>query len=182
MEEQEKQELMKRAETFAATQSVDKAMAEVGIDSKETQEGLKQEFNKEKTPDKQEQKQIKNKVRNILSGYRYNKLEEIDVANYRKFCELAEIRAESDKKLDKIKREKEWDEIQYWLKKNKGNLEEIKYNTESKPNVFWYGLNRGIWYMRKTFSNIPRLTWYILAGACGIGLMILMAFGIAKIV
>ena len=130
MEEQDKQELMKRAETFAATQSVDKAMAEIGVSGKETQDGLKEQIEQEKAPDKKEQKQRKKKVRNILNGYRNNVLEQIDVENYKKFCELAQIRAESDKKLDAIKRQ------EAKRKKGSGKLTDLFGDAEDDNDAF----------------------------------------------
>lgn len=179
MEEEKKQELMAKADKYVQTGNIESAM---GLTQEEVKQSLRDKFEGEKTPDKREQKQLTKRVRKILNNYRNNALTEIDLENYKKYCELEQIKAESEKKLAELKRDKEWAEITYWLKKNKGNLEEIGYNTESKPSGFWYNINRGIWYMKKTFSNIPKLIWYLLGGAIGIAVIVLIVLGISKIV
>ena len=65
---------------------------------------------------------------------------------------------------------------------HKGHLEEIKYNTESKPCGFWYKLNRGIWYLRKTFDNIPKLVWKILLAGIGLTALVVMVLLVGKYV
>ena len=169
---EERQELMAKADMFAKTGNVEKSLS-LPVDQI-NDEALKQTFNNEQLPDIKEQKKIKRKVRKIWDNYRKNALESIDLENYKKYCELQEIKAESDKKLAKIKREKEKEEAQHWLEMHKGHLEEIKYNTESKPSLFWYKMNRGIWYLRKTFENIPKLVWKILLTGVGITALIIM--------
>ena len=177
MEEQEKNELVARANLFAKTGDVEKALS-LPVDD----ESLKQTLDDEKLPDNKEQKRIKKKAKKIWNNYRKNVLDSIDLENYKKYCELQEIKAESDKKLAKIKREREKEEAQHWLEMYKGHLEEIKYNTESKPCGFWYKLNRGIWYLRKTFDNIPKLVWKILLAGMGITALVVMVLLVGKYV
>ena len=170
MDEQEKNELIAKADMFAKTQDVQKSLnlpvEQIGDDA------LRQTFNDEQLPDIKEQK--KRKVRKIWNNYRKNALESIDLENYKKYCELQEIKAETDKKLAKIKRDKEKEEVEHWLLMHQGHLKEINYNTESKPSGFWYKLNRGIWYLRKTFDNIPKLVWKALLSALGVTVLIVM--------
>ena len=170
--EDEKQELMARAEMFAKTGSVEKSLS-LPTDQIDD-DALRQTFDDEQLPDIKEQKKIKRKVRKIWDNYRKNALESIDLENYRKYCELQEIKAESDKKLAKLKREKEKEEAEHWLIMHSGHLKEINYNTESKPCGFWYKLNRGIWYLRKTFDNIPKLVWKILLTGIGITALVVL--------
>ena len=170
--EDEKKELMKKADMFAKTGDVSKSLS-LPTDQI-NDEALRQTFDEEQLPDLKEQKKLKRKVRKIWNNYRKNALESIDLENYKKFCELEEIKAETDKKLAKIKREKEKEEAEHWLMMHQGHLKEINYNTESKPSGFWYKLNRGIWYMRKTFDNIPKLVWKILLTGIGIATLIVM--------
>ena len=178
--EDEKKQLMARAEMFAKTRSVEKSLA-LPTD-KIDDEALKQTFDEQQLPDIKEQKKIKRKVRKIWNNYRKNALESIDLENYKKYCELQEIKAETDKKLAKLKREKEKEEADHWLMMHKGHLEEIKYNTQSKPCGFWYKLNRGIWYLRKTFDNIPKLVWKILLAGIGISALVIMVLLVGKYV
>lgn len=167
--EKEKQELMQKAEMFAKTQDLNKSLT---LTENIEDEALKQKFEEEQLPDKVETKKIRNKIRKIWSDYRKNALDSIDLENYKKYCELQEIKAESEKRLSKLKREKEKEENEHWIEMRKGHLEELKFNTQSRPNKFWYGLNRGIWYLRKTFDNIPKLVWKLLLSGIGIALVI----------
>lgn len=143
---------------------------------------IKEQFQEEQLPDKKETKKIKKRIRSIWNDYRNNALDQISLENYKKYCELQVIKAESDKKLAEIKRDKEKEEAQHWLEMHKGNLKEIGYNTESVPNKYFYAIDRYIFYIKNRCKNIPKLTWYILVGILGIGVVILMAIGLSKIV
>ena len=105
----------------------------------------------------------------------------MDLETYKQFCQLEIERANTDLELLEIKNKRELVEIAHWLEKHKGNLEELKYNTKSKPSLFWYKCNRGIFYMKNTCSNIPKITWYLLAGVLGVGIVVLMSLGISKL-
>lgn len=180
--EDEKQELMARANEFALTKDVDKSLnlpsAPLGEDFEEQ---LKEKFEENRNPDKKENKNIDKNIRKIYRDWRNNCLKEIDLKNYQKYCDLQVLQAESDKKIAEIKRTQELEEIEHWLKKNQGNLEEIKYNTKSKPSRFWYYLNRGIFHINKTFSNIPKLVWKILGVVVGVGIIVLVVMGIVGV-
>lgn len=179
MEEQEMKELAERADVFMQTGDVKQALAlpTDKIDDK----ALKQTFEDEQLPDAKETKKIKKKVRKIWGNYRNNALEEIDLENYKKFCELQKIKAESESELQKIKFKKEKERAEHWLEMHKGNLEEIGYNTTSMPNKYFYAKDRYIHYMNNTMKRIPKWTWYILCGVAGVALIVLMALGISKL-
>ena len=183
MEEEKLNELIVKSEQYAAqTNNSSCGHLPVAPNGETAAKALGDKLDQGKMPDKNENKKIDKKIKRIWGNYRHNVLEQIDLENFKKFCELEQIRADNDKKLAKIKRDKDWEEREYWLKTNKGNLEEIGYNTESKPNLFWYRINRGIWYLRKTFSNIPKLTWYIVAGCSGLGLIAGVVILLAKVI
>lgn len=179
MEEQEKNALIERAEVFAQTHDINKALA---LPTEQIQdEALKQTFEDEKLPDEKEKKKIIKKVKRIWGNFRSNTLEEIDLENYKKFCELKEIKAEHESKLQKIKFNKQKEKAEHWLEMHKGNLEEIGYNTTSMPNKYFYAKDRYIHYMNNTMKRIPKWTWYILCGVAGVALIVLMALGISKL-
>ena len=187
MSEDEQRELMAKAEKFNETKDLSIAMKQKynlpdAPNGEEVTDALEQLISDNKTPDKKEKKRVKNRVKNIWNRYRSNVLGKFDLENYKEYCKIEIETAETETKLRDIQQKREKQEAQHWLEMNKGNLEEIGYNTTSKPSKFWYGLNRGLWYMKKTCSNIPKLTWYILAGILGISVVILMALGLSKIV
>ena len=176
MEEEEKNELMKKANEFVKTGDVNSALSLPNVDN-----DLKTIFDSQKEPDKKEQKLIKKKTKKIWKDFRKNTLDGIDLQNYENYCRLQEIRAESDKKLARIRREKEKEEAEHWLDMHKGNLEDIGYNTKSVPNKYFYAIDRYIFYVKNRCKNIPKITWYIVAGLFGLGIVILMALGISKL-
>ena len=175
-------DVIERAEHYAKTGNLQEAMnLPVAPNGEKVDEVVNTALDNEKIPDKKEEKEIKKKIRKIWGNYRNNVLSQIDLENYKKFCELEEIRAESDMKLARIKRAKEKEEAEHWLEMHKGNLKEIGYNTESVPNKYFYSMDRLVFYLKNRFKNIPKITWYILAGVLGIGIVILMALGISKL-
>lgn len=181
--EDEKMELMKRAETYSVTKSVESALNLPAMpNGKSNDELINEALNNEQEPDKKEKKRIKKRFKNIWNDYRSNVFGNLDAKNYADYCEIRKKTAETEKQLLEIEFETEKLKAKHWLEMNKGNLEEIGYNTLSLPNKFWYGLNRGLHYMKKTCSNIPSITWKILVGVLGIGAVILLAFGLAKII
>ena len=187
MSEEEQKELMAKADKFDKTKDLSLAMREdyklpVAPDGKDIKAEVEQLLEESKDPDKREKKRVKNRVKNIWSRYRSNVLGKFDLQNYKDYCQIEIETAETESKLREIQQQREKQEAQHWLDMNKGNLAEIGYNTESKPSKFWYGLNRGLWYFKKTCSNIPKTTWYVLCGILGIGVIVLMALGLAKIV
>lgn len=177
MEESKENELAiaKRIQTFVKTGSVEEAINSVS-------NNLTEKIEENSTLSGKEEKKVNKKIKSIWSNYRNNILSKMDLENYKKFCELEIERAKTDIELTKMRNEKELIELEHWLKKNKGNLEEIKYNSESKPSMFWYKLNRGVHYLKKTCSNIPKITWFTLAGVCGLALIFLISWGLSKIV
>ena len=181
MEDKEKQELMQKAEKFAVTKDINSTIfptAPNGEYNKDIDNALEQE----KNPNKKEQKRIKKRFRNIWNDYRSNVFDTLDAKNYAEYCEIRKKTAETEKELIQIENEKEEIRARHWLKMHKGNLEEIGYNTESMPNKYFYSVDRYIFYLKNRCKNIPKFTWWILCGIFGIGLVILMALGIAKII
>lgn len=175
-------DIIKRAEYFAQTKDLNASLnLPIAPNGEIVDEVVTQGLDQEKTPDKKEEKRIKKKIRKIWGNYRSNVLNSIDLENYKKFCELEQIRAESERKLAQIKRQKEKEEAEHWIDMHKGNLEEIGYNTTSVPNKYFYAKDRYIHYLNNTMKRIPKWTWYILCGLLGIGVIICMALGISKL-
>lgn len=179
---EEKQELMKKAEMFAKTGDVSKAMQLPTTPDGQINEEIEEALHQEKAPDKKETKRIKKRFRSIWNDYRSNVFDTLDAKNYAEYCEIRKKTAETEKELMQIENEKEEIKARHWLKMHKGNLEEIGYNTESMPNKYFYAMDRYVFYLKNRFKNIPKLTWYILAGVLGIGVVVLLALGIAKFV
>lgn len=179
---EEKQELMAKADMFAKTKDITKAMSlPTSPDGQENVE-IEQALQEEKLPDRKETKRIKKRFRNIWNDYRSNVFDTLDAKNYAEYCEIRKKTAETEKELMLIENEKEEIKAKHWLKMHKGNLEEIHYNTESMPNKYFYAMDRYVFYLKNRCKNIPKITWYLLAGILGIGVVVLLALGIAKLV
>lgn len=180
--DEEKQELMRKVETYATTKDIDKAInlpiTPNGQDDTAIEEALKDN----QLPDRKENKRIKKRFRNIWNDYRTNVFDKLDAQNYAEYCKIREQTAETEKKLMEIENEKEKIQAQHWIDMHKGNLEEIGYNTNSVPNKYFYAIDRYVFYLKNRCKNIPKLTWWILCGILGLGVVVLMAIGIAKII
>lgn len=109
------------------------------------------------TPDKREAHRIKNKIRGIWRKWRTTALDAKSLEVEKIACQIEIERAETQQKLNKIKREEEVAETEHWLLLNKGNLQDIDANTTSKPSMFWYGLRRGFHHITKLTNNIPKI-------------------------
>lgn len=133
------------------------------------------------TPDKKEKRRIGRRVKRIWNNWRSNVLEQINIENYRKYCELEVLKYQTESKLREEKHKREKEDSQHWLEMHKGNLIEIGYNVDSIPNKYYYSLERWLFYFKKRCSSIPKLIWYIGAGLLGIGTIILATIGILKI-
>lgn len=175
-------EVIERAKVFQETKDLQKAMnLPTAPNGEKVDNLLNQKLEEEKLPDEKEDKRIKKKIKRIWKHYRNNVLDTIDLENYKTFCDLEIQRAETESRLAKIKREREKDEAEHWLDMHKGNLEDIGYNTKSVPNKYFYAIDRYVFYLKNRCKNIPKITWWILCGIVGIGIVILMALGISKI-
>lgn len=108
-----------------------------------------------KTPDRQEERKIKRRVRGLWKTWRTTALDAKALEVEQFACQIAVERANTNATLAAIKRKEEIERLNHWLIKNTGNLKEIKYNTESKPSMFWYYLNRGIYHIKQTTSALP---------------------------
>ena len=120
-------------------------------------------------PNKKESKRIKRKIRGLWNNWRTTTLDAKSLEVEKIACEIAIQRAETKAKLNKIRREQEIAQTEHCLKLNEGNLQDIKYNTKSKPNMFWYGINRCLYHIARTTDNVPK----ILKNLLGFGVIIL---------
>lgn len=179
----EKMELMQKVNTFAVTKDVHKAMNLPVAPNGNVDENnaIEEALNNEKLPDKKETKRIKKRFRNIWNDHRSNVFDTLDAENYKNYCEIKKQTAETEKELLRIQFETDKLKAEHWLEMHKGNLEEIGYNTTSLPNKYFYAVDRYIFYLKNRCKNIPKLTWWILCGVLGVGVVILMALGIARL-
>jgi hypothetical protein len=117
------------------------------------EEALKQGAN----PDKKEARRVKKRIKGIWNNWRTITLDAKSLEQEKIACQIAIERAETQAKLDKIRREEEVAEAQHWLELNKGNLEEIDANTTSKPHKAWYNLRRFCHHITKITDNVPKV-------------------------
>lgn len=181
MENKDKQELIEKAEKFSITKNIKETLFPTAPDGKDNA-SIDVALEQEKIPDKKEQKRIKKRFKNVWKDYRSNVFDTLDAKNYAEYCEIRKKTAETEKELMQIKNEKEEIKVKHWLKMHEGNLKEIGYNTESMPSKYFYSIDRYIFYLKNRCKNIPKFTWWILCGLFGVGVVILMALGMAKLI
>lgn len=142
---------------------------------KDFEEALKQGA----TPDKKESRRIRERIKNIWKRWRTVTLDAKSLEQEKIACQIAVERAETQAKLDKIRRDKEIAEMQHWLTLNAGNLKEVGYNTESKPSMFWYGIKRCFFHITRITDNIPKLIRNLFMSSIFIiGFILLKKYGI----
>lgn len=133
----------------------------------------------ESTPDKKEEKKFRKSIRGLWKRWRGTTLDAKSLEIEKVACAIAVERAETQEKLNIIKRREELAEAQHWLELNKGNLEDIDANTTSRPSKFWYGLRRGFHHITKLTNNVPKifknLFWI---GVLILGLVLLKNFNV----
>lgn len=148
-------------------------------DGKNADEDLNTAISAGATPDKLERRRVRSKIKGIWRKWRTTALDAKSLEIEKIACQIELERAETQAKLDKIRREEEIAEADHWLALNKGNLEDIDANTTSRPSKFWYNVRRGCHHITKLTNNIPKifknLFWI---GAVVIGLILLKHFNV----
>lgn len=131
------------------------------------------------TPDKQEEKRVRKKIKRIWRNWRSTVLDSRSLEIEKIACQIKIARAETKSKLDAIKRANEIEKAKHWLALNEGNLKDIGANTESRPHIFWYGLRRFFHHVTKLTDNVPKIFKnLILIGFLFLGVVLLKKFGI----
>lgn len=111
----------------------------------------------EATPNKKEAKRFRKRIRDVWNRWRNTALDAKALEQEKIACQIAIERAKAQAELDKVRREEEIKELEHWLALNKGNLEEVNYNTQSKPSKFWYAIKRGFFYLTSWTDSVPKL-------------------------
>lgn len=162
-----------------ASTSTQKVSVPTTPDGKSANEDLEQAIQDQATPTKHEAHKIRNKIKGIWHKWRVTALDAKSLEIEKIACQIAVERAETQQRLDSIRREEELAEAEHWLALNKGNLEDIDANTTSKPSKFWYNIRRGCYHITKLTNNIPKifknLFWI---GAVILGLVLLKNFNV----
>ena len=131
------------------------------------------------SPDKREARRVRKRVRGIWRNWRTTTLDAKSLEIEKVACQIAVERAKTQAKINEIRRENEIAEAKHWLALNKGNLEDIDANTESRPHRVWYGLRRFCHHMTKLTDNFPKVFKNLLwIGVFIIGLVILKRFNV----
>ena len=187
MEEKELRDLVAKADTFDKTKNISLALVNkynlpTTPTGEKVEEDLVSAIDGNKMPDTKEQKKLKKRIKNIWGRYRDNVLGQLDLKNYQDYCDLEIKTAETEQKLRQIQMDREKAEAEHWLKMHEGNLKEIGYNTESMPSKWFYSIDRYIFYLKNRFKNIPKFTWWILCGVLGVGVVIALVIGLAKLI
>lgn len=148
-------------------------------DGKNADEDLNQALSAGSTPDKLERRRIRSKIKGIWRKWRTTTLDAKTLEIEKFACQIELERAETQAKLNELRRKDEIAEAEHWLALNKGNLEDIDANTTSRPSMFWYSVRRGCHHITKLTNNIPKifknLFWI---GAVIIGLILLKHFNV----
>lgn len=111
----------------------------------------------EATPNKREARKFRKLIRNVWSRWRKTALDAKALEQEKIACQIAIERAKAQAELDEVRREEEIKELEHWLQLNRGNLEEVGYNTKSKPSRFWYAIKRGFFYLTSWTDSVPKL-------------------------
>lgn len=148
-------------------------------DGKQANKALNDALENASTPDKKEARRVKKKIKGIWRKWRATALDSKSLEIEKIACQIEVERTKAQAELNKIRRTEEAAEVEHWLKLNKGNLQEVEMNTESKPSKFWYGFRRGFHHITKLTTNIPKifknLFWI---GVLVIGLVLLKHFNV----
>ena len=136
---------------------------------------LDEALTKAGTPNKSEEKNIKKQMKKLWGFWRRTTLDSKSLEIEKIACQIAIERAQTKAKLATIKREQQVEKRKHWLNLNEGNLEEVGYNTKSKPSIIWYGLKRMMFHITKLTTDIPK----IILNTFWVGLVIL-AFVLLK--
>ena len=148
-------------------------------DGQNANQALDEALKSQSTPDNQEEKRVKKRIKGIWRNWRTTALDAKSLEIEKIACQIELERAETRAKLTNIKRQQKEEADAHWLRLNKGNLEEIDANTESKPSMFWYSFRRGFHHIAKLTGNIPKIIKNLFwIGVVIIGLVVLKQFDV----
>lgn len=161
------------------TTSESKVSVPIAPDGQRANQALDEAIKEQSTPNKREARRVKNKIKGIWRKWRTTALDAKSLEVEKIACQIETERAETQQRLNKIKREEELARTEHWLKLNKGNLEDIDANTASKPSMFWYGLRRGFHHITKLTNNVPKIIRNLFwIGAIALALVFLKKFNV----
>ena len=178
--DQDREEIQNQIAEYKASQPAQRSIAApVAPNGENAAEALDHIITEESIPNKRENRKFRKKIRSIWSKWRNTTLDAKALEEEKVACQIAIERAETQAKLDKVKREEEKAKVQHWLDLNAGNLEEVGLNTKSKPSIFWYSIKRGFFYITKITDNIPKLIRNLFwGGVLILGVVLLKKFNI----
>ena len=158
-----------------------KALAQIPIapDGQNNNTVLEQAIQQEAVPDAKESKRVKKHIRGLWRKWRTTALDAKSLEIERIACQIEIERANTQAKLNEVKRAEKKAQDQHWLEINAGNLKDIGYNTESKPSMFWYGLKRMSYHITKLTTDVPKIVKNLFwIGVLIIGLILLKTYHI----
>lgn len=159
--------------------STSKVSVPMAPDGQKANDALEEAIKSQSTPNKREERRVKNKIKGIWRRWRTTALDAKSLEVEKIACQIEIERAETKQRLNQIRREEELARAQHWLNLNKGNLEDIDANTQSKPSMFWYSLRRGCHHITKLTTNIPKIIKNLFwIGAIIVGLVLLKHFNV----
>lgn len=178
--EQIQQQVVQYKEQQLQAQKVELPVAPPSTpDGQDANEALEEALRQGANPDKKESRRVRKRIRGIWNRWRTVTLDAKSLEQEKIACQIAVERAETQSKLDKIRRDKEIAEANHWLTLNSGNLKEVGYNTESKPSMFWYSIKRCFFHITRITDNIPKLIRNLFwTGVLVIGYILLKKYGI----
>lgn len=161
------------------TKTVEQPKPLITPDGKEANKALDEALKEQATPDKKESRRVKKKIKGIWRKWRTTALDSKSLEIEKIACQIEIERTKAQAELNKIRREEESAEVEHWLNLNKGNLEEVEMNTNSKPSKFWYNFRRGFHHITKLTNNIPKIIKNLFwIGVLIIGLVLLKHFNV----
>lgn len=181
LSQEEREQIQKEIELVRDKQVTITPTQEISVapDENNAIQSLEEMISAQAIPDKKESHRILKRIKGIWRKWRSTKLDAKSLEIEKIACQIEIERAETRAKLNKVKREEKEAKVSHWLKLNIGNLKDLGYNTESKPSMFWYNINRGFYHITKLTGNIPKLIKNLFwIGVLIIGLVLLKHFDI----
>ena len=133
----------------------------------------------EKNPTKKESKKLRSKMRGLWQRWRNLFIDSKSLELEQTACKIQIERAETKLKLLDLKNKTIAAKDTAWIARHKGNLEEINFNTTSRPNLFWYGLKRGFFYITSLTDSVPKIIKNLFfVGGIGLVLILLKYFNV----
>lgn len=143
-------------------------------DGREINKDLEDAINQESIPNKREAHSIKRKIRGIWRRWRTVTLDAKSLETEKYACQIKIERAEAQAKLNEIRRANELKQLEHWLNMHRGNLQEINYNANSKPSMFWYHLKRTFFYITNLTDTVPKLIKNLFFGGMLVLILVLL--------